>query len=321
MKKEKLLWGIIFVLILLLGSTVAYFLSEKQESLPSHTPSILPATVKQDGQDGEDAPYTRYAAQFKGGGITWEELLNKLLDTYGEQVLEELIDRHLVFKKAEQLGVQLAEEEIEREVLSLRIGNTSEEEFYSEIEASLGISPDELKAEMEYYLLLEELATMDIVISEDEIREFYTEHPEMFEIPSQYHIYQIIVHSEQEATQVIDEIAQGSSFEAAAAEHSIDSLTASKGGDLGFVTSNDYFIEEELLATAGKLDLNTLSDPIPLEEGFAVIKVTEKVDGQKQELEEVEGKIRRQLALQQIGGTARFLERLREQAEIEIFLK
>src|SRR5690606_7690798 len=132
------------------------------------------------------------------------------------------------------------------------------------------------------------------------------------------HIYQIIVHSEQEATQVIDEIAQGSSFEAAAAEHSIDSLTASKGGDLGFVTSNDYFIEEELLATAGKLDLNTLSDPIPLEEGFAVIKVTEKVDGQKQELEEVEGKIRRQLALQQIGGTARFLERLREQAEIEI---
>lgn len=326
MKKERILWGAIFVLILIQGITIAYFFSGKQHVL-TNTESLLASneTTSQnqefEGASEQGQQEEEYVARFTDSGITRQELIDKLLHQYGDQVLDDMIDRYLVYSKAEQLGVRIPEEEVNKEVLSLRIGYGSEEEFFEEIEASMGISPDELKAEMEYYLLLEEMATMDIVISSEQISKFYQEHQELFEIPTQFYLYQIIVESLEAAQQAIVEIEQGSSFAAVAAEQSLDLTSSSNGGDLGLVSIHDYFIDANILHVAETLDLDTLSEPIPVTEGYAVIKVTERIEGEKLGLADVEGKIRRQLALQQIGGAAGFLERIREQANIQKFLR
>ncbi|GAA0353633.1 peptidyl-prolyl cis-trans isomerase [Bacillus horti] len=318
MSKVRPLWAVIFILILLQAGTLFYFLSDFGTTVPVVDQQLSPSDeVNPDNEVEEPVTSDKVVAMFAGESITMEDLVTRLIDRYGEQTLDELINRKLIAQKAQSLGLEVDEEEIDLELEALRLGYSSEEEFYQDLESQIGISSAELRAELEYYMLLEEMATMDIAITEQQIQDFYEEHGYLFEIPTQYRVHQIAVKTEQEAQQALNEISGGSSFEAVAAERSIDLASSSAGGDMGFVAEDDFYIEESVLQALEALELDVLSEPIETSEGFVIVKVTEKKEGSKQKLENVSAKIRRQLALQQIDGVEEFLERLREQVGIE----
>jgi foldase protein PrsA len=305
MKRMKVLWGAIFVLVLLQVLTLSYFLTVQEKVTPQQTTEY--------GENG-------YAAQIGKQGIKVEDFISRLIRDYGENTLNDMINRQLIFSEAENLGLTISEEEIEREINHLRKDYSSEDEFYQALREQIGISPEDLREEIRYYLLSEEMATKDIVITEEEMRTYYQENIDVFYQPTLFHLHQILVKTEEEALQVIQEIEQGSSFEAVAAERSIDMITSSDGGDMGVVSANDFFLPYGIVEVAEGTPIGELSSPIETEDGFAVIKVTERTMGGQQSFEEVKGKIRREMALQEIDGVTAFLDRLRENADVKNYI-
>lgn len=308
MNRIKVLWGLIFVLVLLQALTLSHFLTTEQE----------PKEVSGDGAKsyGENG----YAAQVGEERIEVDRLLQRLIKEYGESTLDDLINRTLIFSEAERLSLSISEEEIEREMSHLSKEYASEEEFHLALEEEIGISFEELREEIQFYLLTEEMATKDIVITEEDMQQYYEENLDAFYEPNRFYLHQIVVETEEEALLVKDEIEQGSSFEAVAAERSIDMITSTDGGDMGFVTSDDFFLSYDIIRVAEEIPLNETSLPIHTEEGYVVIKVSQRVMGGQQSYEDSKRKIRRELALQEIDGISIFLERLRENVGIENYM-
>jgi foldase protein PrsA len=307
MKRMKVLWGVIFVLVLLQVLTLSYFLTEQQKEVPQQQ------TTTTYGKDG-------YAAHVGKERIKVEEFIARLIRDYGENTLNDMINRRLIFSEAERLDLTISDEEIEREINHIRKDYSSEEEFYHALREQIGISPEDLREEIRYYLLSEEMATKDIVITEEEMRTYYQENIDVFYQPTRFHLYQILVGTEEEALQVIHEIEEGSSFEAVAAERSIDMITSSDGGDMGMVSSNDFFLPYSIVEVAEEIPIDQLSSPIETDDGYAVIKVSQRMMGGQQSFKEVKGKIRREMALQEIDGVSVFLDRLRENVGVKNYI-
>jgi foldase protein PrsA len=301
MGKLKFLWGIIFVLILLQVITLSYFLTGDRDESLSYGNAGVAAKV-----GSEDVPV--------------DALVGRLISSYGEDVLTEMINRKLVFIEAERLDFTMSEDEIEQEISYLQKDYTTEEEFYHSLLEQAGISREELREEIKFYLLMEEMATKDVVIGEEDMLIFYEENKNTYYIPTQFHIHKILVSTEEEAQKVIVEIEGGSSFEAVAAERSSDMLTATDGGDMGMVTGDEAYLPAEVIQVAEEIPLNEVSSPIKVEEGYLVIKVSERNMGGQQTFDEVKSKIRRALALKEIDGISAYLENLKENIGVTNYL-
>ena len=103
----------------------------------------------------------------------------------------------------------------------------------------------------------------------------------------------------------LKELKEGSSFEAAAAEHSTDRYTAPYGGDLGFVNDQHENVPAEYLEKAEQLKENQwVDEPIKTSQGYAIIQLKEKLPGQAFTYSEVKNQIRRQIAMDQLGDKA-----------------
>jgi foldase protein PrsA len=301
MGKLKFLWGIIFVLILLQVITLSYFLTgDRDESLSYGKAGV--------------------AAKVGSGDIPVDALVGRLISSYGEDVLTEMINRKLVLIEAERLDFTVSEGEIEQEISYLKKDYTTEEEFYQSLLEQAGISREELREEIKFYLLMEEMATKDVVIEENDMLTYYEENKSTFYVPTQFHIHKILVSTEQEAKRAIMEIEGGSSFEAVAAERSSDMLTATDGGDMGMVMADEAYLPAEVIQVAEEIPLNEISSPIKVEEGYQVIKISERIMGGQQSFDEVKSKIRRELALKEIDGISAYLENIKENIGVTNYL-
>lgn len=90
------------------------------------------------------------------------------------------------------------------------------------------------------------------------------------------HAAHILVASEEEAKAIIEQLSDGEKFETLAAEYSLDTSNAYKGGDLGWFGPNEKekaFEEAALSTLAGKI-----VGPIQTQAGWHVIKVYARTD-------------------------------------------
>lgn len=77
-------------------------------------------------------------------------------------------------------------------------------------------------------------------ITEAEVRARYEQIRRAFEGKTEYRVSHIMVRTEAQATDAMDKLRQGAAFESVARESSIDPSSASKGGDLGWSTSDGF---------------------------------------------------------------------------------
>lgn len=269
---EKPLWVIIAGLILLNCLTVAFFLT-KQE--PTDVNNEVVATVGK-------------------AEITRQDWLSVMEDRYGRDVLKELIDQKVIETLAKDFGVKVSDEAIERELLLIKTmyGSTTDE----------STSEKEWKEQIKSTLLLEEILTKDVIVPEDEMKNYYEENISLYRIPTSYHVSQIVVKTEEEAKQALEELDQGSNFATLAMERSIDEFSASQGGDIGFIRKEDNNISAEFIEKVDKLDQGEWSDPIQVSNGFAIVMLHERVKGKEYSYNEVKNEIRRLIALEQMDG-------------------
>ncbi|MCY8177011.1 peptidyl-prolyl cis-trans isomerase [Bacillus inaquosorum] len=275
--KSRTIWTVILGALLVCCIAVAYTLTKSQAGASPSGESI---------------------ATIGGKSVTREEWLKEMEDQYGKSTLEDMINVRVVEQLAKKNDIKVSKSEIDREFLLIKAVNNS---FYEDEHTT----EKEWQDQIRYNILLEELLTRDIDISNSEMKSFYNKNQELYQFDDSYRIRHIVVKDEEEAREVLKELEGGSSFEAVAAERSTDRYTSPYGGDLGFVTEASDNIPSAYIEEAKTLNEDEWSEePIKVSNGYAVIQLKEKLKARTFSYAEVKDQIRRQIAMDQLGDKA-----------------
>lgn len=156
----------------------------------------------------------------------------------------------------------------------------AEKLFYEEA-VRRGINRDkevtEIVAEAKRKIVIAKLIKNEVddkaKVSEAEIKAFYEANKDKMKTPEMWRASHILVPTEQEATDILQQLKNGASFEELARTKSKDA-TATRNGDVGFFRSGQLVPEFEKAAT--KLDVGQTSDIVQTKFGYHIIKLTDK---------------------------------------------
>jgi foldase protein PrsA len=202
----------------------------------------------------------------KSGNITKDDLYNKMVDTSGATALEQLIEENVL-----RNNYSVTDKEVAAELKTVKKQFSTDEEFKSALESSGIKNEAALKKQIELSLIQQKAVTAGVDKSEKKLKAYYEKHKEDFETAKASHI---LVQDEKAANEIKKKLDDGGDFSKLAKEYSIDTATASKGGDLGEFKRSDMVTE--FSDAAFSIKLNTISDVIKTDYGYHIIKVTER---------------------------------------------
>lgn len=231
-------------------------------------------------------PYLkRIEETYKGSGHEKENVIKQTKDA----VLQRLIDNLLIEYEARKKGISIKDEEVMNALKGmLTKQNISMDGFLKKLEKegnSLESVKKELKGQMMRMKLMRWEIKSKIMVSDQEIGEYYDQHRDEYEGREAVRIKQILLlvppDADKTAKAKIKEVAGkiqkraagGESFDVLAAQYS-QGPAAAQGGDVGFIEKGVMIPEIEKVAFS--LPLDRVSSVIESPLGFHIIKVVDK---------------------------------------------
>jgi len=164
--------------------------------------------------------------------------------------------------------------------------------------------------------LIEREILNKVKVNDEEVLEYYEQNKDSFTEKKQVHLYNILLETEEEAQNILEQLKAGEEFSEIAIEKSTGP-SAAQGGDLGYVTKGTIIPEIEEVVFA--LEVEELSEVLKTDFGFHILKITEKKPETVKAFEEVkEDIIQTLLPIKQKEAFENFLEELKGKTEIEI---
>ncbi len=127
--------------------------------------------------------------------------------------------------------------------------------------------------------------------SEEEVRAYYDSHPDDFKNPEQIELQEILVETEEEARQLMEQIQQGASLDELAGIHSI--RPEEQRHEKGRIHFYDFQKARygDLVEAAQEAPTGELTGPVAVEGGYSIFKVLSK-EREKQTFEKVKRRVR-----------------------------
>ncbi len=164
-----------------------------------------------------------------------------------------------------------------------------------------------------------------IEVTSKEIEDFYNQNKDLLREPEQRRVLEIVTPAEDEAKQVYIELLKGADFASLAKQYS-KAASASKGGDLGFITLDpdpskrirfDKFYE---VAFSPSLETGSISSIFKGPEGYYIIKLESVKKSEAKSLSELWDNIKSWLLFEkQQKAIADLASRLSGETKIEIY--
>ena len=233
-----------------------------------------------------------------GQKITREELYNLLTDTYGEDALDVLIRRTLIYQSAKKEGISVTSAEIEAHLKKLinteieslmrayQIKDKADlEKELAKVDSSLAQLEEKLSKKMrkqsEVELLAEKAIEKTITITEEELQKIYDEvYGEKIEAS------QIVFKTRREAEEALKKLKSGADFPTLAKNESIDRASAVRGGKM-----QPFSPKDGIGAQVAHLKVGKLSDIIKTDYGYHIIKITDKKASSNKGFKAVQGEL------------------------------
>jgi len=242
-------------------------------------------------------------------------------------LIDKLIINKLIRNKAKEESITVTEAEIEERIKKVKERFPNEDSFRDSLKEA-GLTIEDLKEAFEYEIILQKLffnkVRNKIVITPQEIEEFYRRHQERFREPDRVRLRNIFIYkynrSPEEIKERLDEIVkllqEDIPFEEVAKKYS-EGATALKGGVMGEIKRGELSssIEEIIFS----LKPGELSQWIETESGFYLFRVDEYIPGKILNFEEVQIEINNILFRQKIDEKFnKWVSELKEKAFIQI---
>jgi foldase protein PrsA len=251
--------------------------------------------------------------------FTGTDAEGRLLD-FKQRLLENLINQALIEQAAKEKGINVSDADIQKQIDQLKSGFKDQSQFDQALK-SAGMTVDQLKAQIKNQLVTQKLVetlAANQSVSQADIQAYYDKNKSQFFQKPAKRASHILFKAEDKAKaqKVLAQIkANPAAFAALAKANSIDTATASKGGDLGWPTQAYV---PEFQAALDKLKKGQLSGLVQSPYGWHIIVVTDERGGTQQSLAEVKSQIQ-QIIVQQRRSDAyqQFLNDLRKNAKIE----
>jgi len=244
--------------------------------------------------------------------ITRQELYSLLVDAYGEDALDVLIRRTLIFQEAEEKGVSITDSEVNQrleivvdaEINALmrqyRIKEIADlEKELAKVGTNVELLRDKLLKKMrkqaEIELLAEKVMIKTITITEEELRDVYEQ-----EYGEKIEASQIVLKTRSDADDVLKKLKSGADFGTIAKNLSIDRVTALKSGKM-----QPFSPKDSLGVQIAHLKIGEISDIIKTDYGYHIIKITGRKPAGNKDFKSVRGE------LEKIAKDQRYRERLK----------
>jgi len=217
------------------------------------------------------------------------------------EALERLIFQTLIDEEAERRELSISDDEIEAEFQKqyaavLEYQRMTEEQLKVYLE-SQGYSLELFKqsgrtnvAEQLQIEAVQRTVAGPIELSEDDLNAYFTQNRANYDTEEQIQASHILVETEDEARDILEEFASGADFVSLARERSLDTGSAQAGGDLGWFGRGQMVQPFEQAAFA--LEVGEISDVVQTDFGYHVILLTERKEAVHPELDEVIEQVR-----------------------------
>jgi parvulin-like peptidyl-prolyl isomerase len=259
--------------------------------------------------------------EFKGACYNYMAHSRKESLTEDEKLMvaNQLVDTHLLIEEGKKGNYNPTKDEIEEAFNSLVSQFESKEQFETALR-EMNDTEENIKTRLSEDIVLkiyiEDTFYKNNNVSDDEIKDFYTQNQSRFVAPKEVKASHILVKEEEEANNISIKLSNGEVFSELAKEYST-CPSGQQGGDLGFFSKGKMVPEFE--KASFEMAVGEVSAPVKTDFGYHIIKVTEISEGGEQKFEDVKHTIQNHLeqvkAQKEIGDT---LSRLREVATIEI---
>ena len=236
-------------------------------------------------------------AKVNGEAITKDQLYDAMVKQGGQQALDMLIMEKIVEMEAKKQGVQVTDEDVDKEIDKMA-EQYGDRETFERIIGMYGYNMDGIKKDISMSLKIEELLRPSISITEEEMREYFEENKETFAVEEQVKASHILTETEEAAAEVKEKLDAGEDFAELAKQYSIDEANKNYGGDLGIVKRGEMVPEFE--EAAFSMEAGSISEPVKTQFGYHIIKVDDKKEAReanfeqsKEQIEEIlfEGKV------------------------------
>lgn len=229
----------------------------------------------------------------------------RLVEQAGEIVYATLYQELLLRSRAEQLGIEVTEAQVDAAVAQIRenFQIKNDEEFAAAL-AQSGMTREQLREQLRGQLRMQEVRGREIAprvqVDEDDLRRAYRKNQEQFRQPEQLQLREVVVLDEgglptaeervRVAAEIRQAVASGASLADAVKEHAGKGVT-SNAIELGWVSPGD--LDPGLEAAIWKLPAGSVSEPVAARGGLHLVQVIERRESRIPSFNEVVELIRR----------------------------
>lgn len=262
-----------------------------------------------------------FLEQFQGRELLEEEK-RQLLEAK-RQLLDRMVEEVLLRQEAERLNMTVSDLEVQTQIRQLREGIGMTETQFSEQLRLQGLSRElyeqRMRDEIQRQRLLRFMIRRKVVVTSDEIRQYYESQQQEFFQERRVHLALILFSSQNQAEEVLARLRGGEiSFAEAARTYSLGP-GAEQGGDIGKPALRD--LAPEWRTALEGLAVGGVSDIFFVQGRPAVLKLLDKETGEVLPLAEVEDRIREKLMEPRLEERyAEYIEGLRNRALIDVRL-
>lgn len=236
-----------------------------------------------------------------------DEERRQLMAQIGELAFKDMFEELLIESRAEQLGIEVSETQVDQQVGQMKqnFGIENDEQFAAAL-AQSGMTEPQLRERLRRDLRAREVMGREVQsrinLDEDDLRRLYQKNRDQFRLPEQLQLREVVVLEEgglptaEERAALAASIQQavsagggGKSLADAVAEHAQKGHT-SNVIDIGWVSPGD--LDPNLESVVWKLAPGTLTEPVAGRGGLHLLQVVERREARIPAFAEVQEQIR-----------------------------
>ncbi len=231
-----------------------------------------------------------------------EEALSLMLN-----ILDELVNNEILLERAQKLGLEATDGEVEDKFTEFKSPYT-EEEFQRQLK-DRGVTVDDLKHDLRRQLSIQKLINREVVakisITDQDVTDFYNQNRAQFNVAEpQYRIAQIVVtprkdsvvrnrkndkattdlEARKKCAALLERLNAGADFTQLAMDYSEDPATAPSGGDLGYIPESSLNQTDPMLKRVVlELKPGQVSGVLKLKDSYRILKlIAKEAPGQRE---------------------------------------